>query len=81
MTAPRLASIRRAARAEARKHFFTGGDDDMGEAKRRGASPPQERLPDFVFGRDKAVEQASGFVLAGKLITNIPQGLRAERGG
>jgi len=29
------------------------------------------RLPDFIFGRNKSVENA-GFRLAGKLVTNVP---------
>jgi hypothetical protein len=37
----------------------------MGE---RGA----DRLPDFIFERQKAVEEAYGFTLAGKLLTDIP---------
>jgi hypothetical protein len=30
-------------------------------------------LPDFFFGRDKAAEEANGFTLAGKLVTDIPR--------
>jgi hypothetical protein len=30
-------------------------------------------LPNFIFGRDKAVEEAYGFTLAGKLLTDIPK--------
>jgi hypothetical protein len=44
----------------------------MGEAKRRGPSEA-DKLPDFIFGRDKAAEKAGGFILAGKLVTDIPR--------
>ena len=44
----------------------------MGEAKCRGRPPTEaDRLPDFIFGRDKAAEEANGFTLAGKLVTDI----------
>ena len=37
----------------------------MGEAKCRGRPPTEaDRLPDFIFGRDKAAEEANGFTLA-----------------
>jgi hypothetical protein len=47
----------------------------MGEAKRRqqqraNAAP---RLPDFIFGRDKFAEEQCGFLLAGRLVTDIPK--------
>lgn len=47
----------------------------MGEAKRRGERAPGEtdRLPDFIFWRDRAAEKAGGFTLAGKLVTDIPR--------
>lgn len=44
----------------------------MGEAKRRGPREPRERadrLPDFVFGRDRTAEEVEGFILAGRLVT------------
>jgi hypothetical protein len=44
----------------------------MGEAKCCGRPPSEaDRLPDFIFGRDKAAEEANGFTLAGKLVTDI----------
>jgi hypothetical protein len=47
----------------------------MGESKRRGPRAPGEadRLPDFFFIRDKAAEAAGGFILAGRLMTDIPR--------
>jgi hypothetical protein len=33
-------------------------------------------LPDFLFGRDHALEHQGGYVLAGKLVTNIPKSRR-----
>jgi hypothetical protein len=47
----------------------------MGEAKRRGphASGERDKLPDFIFGRDRAAEEAGGFVLAGRLVTPFPK--------
>jgi hypothetical protein len=49
----------------------------VGEAKRRRHTPsetrPGDRLPDFIFGRDKTTEEAYGFLLAGKLVTDIPK--------
>lgn len=44
----------------------------MGEAKRRGAGEA-DRLPDFIFLRERAAEEACGFTLAGKLVTDIPK--------
>ena len=51
----------------------------MGEAKRRGPRAPSEanRLPEFIFARERGVEEANDFLLAGKLLTDIPHG--AER--
>ena len=48
----------------------------MGEAKRRGPRAPSEanRLPEFIFAREKLVEDANDFLLAGKILTNIPHG-------
>ena len=48
----------------------------MGEAKRRGPRAPSEanRLPEFIFARERGVEEANGFLLAGKLLTDIPHG-------
>lgn len=34
-----------------------------------------DRLPDFIFGRDRASEKAGGFVLAGRLLTPFPKKL------
>jgi hypothetical protein len=31
------------------------------------------RLPDFIFERERAAEEAYGFTLAGKLVTDIPR--------
>ena len=48
----------------------------MGEAKRRrtpSETRPADRLPDFIFWRDKATEETCGFLLAGKLVTDIPK--------
>jgi hypothetical protein len=47
----------------------------MGEAKRRGPHAPGERdmLPHFIFGRDRAAEEAGGFILAGRLVTPFPR--------
>jgi hypothetical protein len=45
----------------------------MGEANRRCAPRQADILPDFIFGRDQEIEKASGFVLAGKLLTDIPE--------
>jgi len=45
----------------------------MGEARRRHAPNEADRLPDFIFGRDKAAEKAGGFILAGRLVTDIPK--------
>ena len=47
----------------------------MGEAKRRGPRAPGEadRLPDFFFIRDRAAEEAGAFILAGRLVTDIPR--------
>jgi hypothetical protein len=59
----------------------------MGEAKQRrrerSPSSKSDRLPDFIFGRDKAAEAAGGFVLAGMLVTDIAKGddARAQRDG
>lgn len=48
----------------------------MGEAKRRGPHATREanRLPEFIFAREKWVEEANGFLLAGKILTDIPHG-------
>jgi hypothetical protein len=49
----------------------------VSKAKRRrapGETRLADRLPHFIFGRDKAIEEAYGFLLAGKLVTDIPQG-------
>ena len=48
----------------------------MGEAKRRGPRTPVEanRLPEFIFARERGVEEANDFLLAGKLLTDIPHG-------
>jgi hypothetical protein len=44
----------------------------MGESKRRLHIPDEaDRLPDFIFVRDKAVEEAGDFILAGKLLTDL----------
>ena len=52
----------------------------MGKARRRGDKPiRKDRLPDFIFGRNKAVEQAGGFVLAGQLVTDIPKRTKPKR--
>jgi hypothetical protein len=47
----------------------------MGEAKRRGARPsePADKLPNVIFFREKAVEKAGGFLLAGRLVTDLPK--------
>jgi hypothetical protein len=47
----------------------------MGEAKRRARRAPggADRLPDFFFLRERAAEDAGGFTLAGKLVTDIPR--------
>jgi hypothetical protein len=49
----------------------------MGEAKRRGPRAPRDdaadRLPHFIFGRDRAAEKAGGFILAGRLLTPFPK--------
>jgi hypothetical protein len=46
----------------------------MGKAKRRGRPPGEaDRLPNFIFGRDKAAEEAGGFILAGQLVTDFPK--------
>jgi hypothetical protein len=47
----------------------------MGEAQRRGPHAPDERdkLPDFIFGRDRTAERAGGFLLAGRLVTPFPK--------
>jgi hypothetical protein len=52
-----------------------------GELRRRAMNKPERRpspieadgLPDFIFERQKAVEEANGFTLAGKLLTDIPK--------
>jgi hypothetical protein len=51
----------------------------MGEGKRRKrAGEAGPRLPDFVFGRDKVAEQAGGFILAGRMVTNILKGKKPD---
>jgi hypothetical protein len=45
----------------------------MGESKGRRAPSEADRLPDFIFGRDKAAEQAGRFILAGMLAASIPK--------
>jgi hypothetical protein len=51
----------------------------MGEAKRRGRNPTTgapgeaDRLPDFIFLRERAAEEAAAFILAGRLVTDIPK--------
>jgi hypothetical protein len=53
---------------------LTKEETTMGEAKRRGPRAPREanRLPEFIFAREKWVEEANDFLLAGKLLTDIP---------
>ena len=47
----------------------------MGEARRRGKSQPiHDRLPHFIFGRNKTAEREGGFLLAGRLVTDIEKG-------
>ena len=38
-----------------------------------------DRLPDFIFCRDKTAEEAGGFILAGTLVTDTPKLHRSER--
>ena len=45
----------------------------MGESRRRRAPGAAGRLPDFIFVRDRAVEEAGGFTLAGRVVTDIPR--------
>jgi hypothetical protein len=51
----------------------------MGEAKRWGPGEA-DGLPHFIFGRERAVEEAGGFSLAGKLVTDIPKHRELDEG-
>jgi hypothetical protein len=54
----------------------------MGEAKRQGAKgrTDGERLPNFIFERDKTAEETGGFMLAGKLLTDISKHTKPSAG-
>jgi hypothetical protein len=45
----------------------------MNKPERRPSPIEADGLPDFIFERQKAVEEANGFTLAGKLLTDIPK--------
>ena len=47
----------------------------MGEAKRRQPRHTErsDGLPDFVFGRNRTAEREGEFMLAGRLVTDIPK--------